>query len=64
VWAVYYKQIRKSEQRPPSQHQRLAVLLGTLPHTLKVKDHKEWILWSGICGAGFVQVRPTVHIDG
>ena len=27
-----------------SQHQRLAVLLGTLPHTLKVKDHKEWIL--------------------
>ena len=26
-----------------SQHQRLAVLLGTLPHTLKVKDHKDWI---------------------
>ena len=26
-----------------SQHQRLAVLLGTLPHTLKVKEHKYWI---------------------
>ena len=26
-----------------SQHQRLAVLLGTLPHTLRVKDHKAWI---------------------